>query len=118
MPEPKTISELHRLGYANLRLTKEHGLDYESICNSEEYGVTNVQDAFKSFEEEINAQYDIQPTEATVRDSLRVGAIGYKVGCTHFWDKWGKLQGCTVIQLDRCQVTQVKTKEKDGVNAI
>lgn len=50
--------------------------------------------------------------------SRRVGLLGYKVGCTHFWDKWGKLQPCTVIQIDRCQVTQVKLKEKDGVDAI
>lgn len=52
------------------------------------------------------------------RLSKRAGLLGYKVGCTHFWDKWGKLQPCTVIQIDRCQVTQVKTKEKDGVDAM
>lgn len=44
--------------------------------------------------------------------------MGYKVGMTHFWDKWGKVVPCTIIQLDRCQVIQVKTKEKDGVNAM
>ena len=37
---------------------------------------------------------------------------------THFWNKWGAMVPCTVIQIDRCQVTQVKTKEKDGVNAM
>ena len=37
---------------------------------------------------------------------------------THFWNKWGQLVPCTVIQVDRCQVTQVKTLEKDGCNAI
>ena len=57
----------------------------------------NKIETFKSFEEEINSQFKIQPTEASTRASLRVGAIGYKVGCTHFWDKWGKLQPCTVI---------------------
>ena len=44
--------------------------------------------------------------------------MGYKIGMTHFWDKWGKLTPCTVIQVDRCQITQVKTKEADGVDAI
>jgi hypothetical protein len=48
-------------------------------------------DSFKSFEEEINSQFKLTPTEATDRNTKRVGAIGYKVGCTHFWDKWGKL---------------------------
>ena len=37
---------------------------------------------------------------------------------THFWDKWGAMVPCTVIQLDRCQVIQVKTAEADGMNTI
>lgn len=116
--EPKTISELQATGILNLQLTKKNGLDYEKVTNAAKFGQTNQISSFKSFEEEINLQFKISPTEATTRDSKRVGAIGYKVGCTHFWDKWGKLQPCTVIQLDRCQVTQVKTVEKDGVNSI
>ena len=116
--EPKTITELHNIGYGNLALTKKNGLDYERITNGAKFGVKNEIDTFKSFEEEINAQFKIKPSEATTRASMRVGALGYKVGCTHFWDKWGALTPCTVIQLDRCQVTQVKTLEKDGTNSI
>ena len=73
---------------------------------------------FTSFEDQINAQFDLQPTEASTRLSKRAGVMGYKVGMTHIWDKWGKQVPCTVIQLDRCQVIQVKTQENDGVNAI
>jgi len=82
-------------------------------------GVKNKPQTFRSFEEEINKQYSaLQMTEPTSRYSLRTGIIGYKVGMTHFWDKWGMMVGCTVIQMDRCQVTQVKTFDKDGVNSI
>ena len=64
-------------------------------------------------------QYDkLSVTEPTSRYSLRTGVIGYKVGMTHFWDKWGAMVPCSVIQMDRCQVTQVKTAEKDGLNSI
>ena len=82
-------------------------------------GVTGKQNTFRSFEDEINAQYaDLQMSEPASRESKRVGVIGTKIGMTHFWDKWGALVPCSVIQLDRCQVTQVKTLEKDGVNSI
>jgi len=37
---------------------------------------------------------------------------------TSSWDKWGVLRPLTVIQLDRCQVVHVKTKEKDGYTAL
>jgi hypothetical protein len=79
------------MGLANLALTKKNGMDYERVTRSHNYGITNKMDSFKSFEEEINSQFKLTPTEATDRNTKRVGAIGYKVGCTHFWDKWGKL---------------------------
>ena len=110
--EPKSISELRATGMANLALTKENGLDYQKIFDQIETGT------FKSFEEEINEQFDLQTTEAATRESKRAGLMGYKVGMTHFWDKWGVLVPCTVIQVDRCQVTQVKTEAKEGYNAI
>jgi len=59
----------------------------------------------------------IKKSEPT-RDSLRCGAIGIKQGMTGFWDEWGKYHPVTVLQLDNVQVTQVKTLEKDGVNAL
>jgi hypothetical protein len=53
--------------------------------------------SFRSFEEEINKNFKLVPTRQADRLSTRVGVMGYKVGMTHFWDKWGKLQPCTVI---------------------
>ena len=83
-------------------------MDYEKIVKAEgkNIAVKNKINSFRSFEDQINAQYsELKTTEATSRDSLRCGLLGYKMGMTHFWDKWGALIQCTVIQVDRCQVT-------------
>ena len=34
------------------------------------------------------------------------------------WDKWGERHACTVLQLDNCQVVQVKTKENEGYTSV
>jgi len=46
------------------------------------------------------------------------GLIGKKIGMTSIFDAAGKNIPCTVIQAGPCVVTQVKTKEKDGYDAI
>ncbi|MDT8400162.1 MAG: 50S ribosomal protein L3 [Bacteroidales bacterium] len=46
------------------------------------------------------------------------GLIGKKVGMTSVFDEDGKNIPCTVIEAGPCVVTQVKTKEKDGYNAL
>jgi hypothetical protein len=102
--EPRTIKELETTGLANLAQTKP--LDYSSLSG------------FKSFESEINTNFSLEKTEPATNKSQRTGLIGYKMGMTHYWDKWGAAVPCTVIQVDRCQVTQIKTMEKDGVNAV
>jgi len=73
---------------------------------------------FKSYDKEINSQFILEPTFPLSRESKRVGLLGYKIGMTHYWDKWGVHVPCTVIQIDRCQVIQVKQAEKDGVNSM
>lgn len=80
----------------------EGGLDYEKICQSQKYGHTNQIKSFRSFEDQINESFELKATQPISRDSKRVGLVGYKIGMTHFWDKWGKLTPCTVIQMDRC----------------
>lgn len=114
----QSISRLNAIGIANKDLTPEGGIDYDEILKGHRFGKTNEPSTFKSFEEEVNKHFPIQPTLPTSRLSKRCGVIGYKMGMTHFYDRWGVLTPCTVIQVDRCQVTQIKTKEKDGVNAI
>lgn len=46
------------------------------------------------------------------------GLIGKKIGMTSVFDADGKNIPCTVIQAGPCVVTQVKTKETDGYNAV
>ena len=46
------------------------------------------------------------------------GLIGRKIGMTSIWDASGRNVPCTVIEAGPCVVTQVKTKEKDGYDAI
>lgn len=46
------------------------------------------------------------------------GIIGKKVGMTSLFDANGKNIACTVIEAGPCYVTQIKTKEVDGYDAI
>ncbi len=46
------------------------------------------------------------------------GLIGKKIGMTSIFDASGKNIPCTVIQAGPCVVTQVRTVEKDGYEAI
>ncbi len=46
------------------------------------------------------------------------GLIGKKIGMTSIYDASGKIVPCTVIEAGPCVVTQVKTVEKDGYEAI
>ena len=46
------------------------------------------------------------------------GLIGKKVGMTSVFDENGKNMACTVIEVGPCVVTQIKTIETDGYNAV
>ncbi|MEE9349991.1 MAG: 50S ribosomal protein L3 [Flavobacteriaceae bacterium] len=46
------------------------------------------------------------------------GLIGKKVGMTSIFDENGKNMPCTVIEVGPCVVTQVRTKEVDGYEAL
>ncbi len=46
------------------------------------------------------------------------GLIGKKIGMTSIFDASGKNIPCTVIEAGPCVVTQIKTREKDGYEAI
>lgn len=46
------------------------------------------------------------------------GLIGKKVGMTSVFDENGNNVPCTVLQVGPCTVTQIKTVETDGYNAV
>ena len=46
------------------------------------------------------------------------GLIGKKIGMTSLFDENGKNIPCTVIEVGPCMVTQVRTKELDGYEAV
>ena len=46
------------------------------------------------------------------------GIIGKKVGMTSVFDPSGKQTACTIIEAGPCVVTQVRTKENDGYEAL
>jgi large subunit ribosomal protein L3 len=46
------------------------------------------------------------------------GIIGKKIGMTSIFDPTGKQTACTIIEAGPCVVTQVKTEESDGYNAL
>ncbi|MCX8019918.1 MAG: 50S ribosomal protein L3 [Chitinophagaceae bacterium] len=46
------------------------------------------------------------------------GIIGKKIGMTSIFDATGKHTACTIIEAGPCVVTQIKTVETDGYNAV
>ena len=50
--------------------------------------------------------------------NMTLGVIGKKVGMTQIFDEQGLAIPVTVIKVDETVVTQVKTVETDGYNAI
>jgi large subunit ribosomal protein L3 len=62
---------------------------------------------------EVNKPFEIKKVEPN-KHSRRVGLLGYKMGMTSTWDRWGIRFPLTVIKVDRNQITEVITDEKDG----
>jgi large subunit ribosomal protein L3 len=48
----------------------------------------------------------------------RTGALAMKVGMLTMYDSWGERHAVTALQLDNCQVVQVKKAETDGYFAL
>lgn len=48
----------------------------------------------------------------------RTGLLAVKIGMMPVWDHFGYRHNCTVLQVEECQVTQVKTADRHGFNAL
>ncbi|WAA65354.1 50S ribosomal protein L3 [Microbacterium oxydans] len=55
---------------------------------------------------------------ADINSKISKGMLGTKLGMTQVWNESGKLIPVTVIELAPNVVTQVRTPEKDGYNAV
>ena len=65
----------------------------------------------------------MQSLHCTIRTSevnmaTREGLLGRKIGMSRVFDEQGEVVPITVIEAGPCYVTQVKTVDKDGYNAI
>jgi large subunit ribosomal protein L3 len=49
---------------------------------------------------------------------MAVGLLGNKIGMTQIFDESGNIIPVTILKVGPCVITQVKTSEKDGYNAI
>jgi len=49
---------------------------------------------------------------------VSVGLLGNKIGMTQIFDESGNIIPVTILKVGPCTITQVKTKTKDGYNAI
>ena len=76
----------------------------------------NTQENF-NIANEINKKFTLKKTEAT-RHSKRTGLLGYKIGMTGLWDKFGTWHPLTVLKIDRCQIVAQKTLEKTNYFAM
>jgi hypothetical protein len=54
VPEPLSISKLHKMGQDNLALTKI--INYESVAVRDVHGIMNEQSSFTSFNDAINRE--------------------------------------------------------------
>ena len=49
---------------------------------------------------------------------MQVGLFGKKVGMTQIFDNAGQVLPVTILKMESCQVTQIKTNNTDGYTAV
>jgi large subunit ribosomal protein L3 len=49
---------------------------------------------------------------------MTIGIFGEKLGMTHIFDEEGVSTPVTILKVDPCQVSQIKTNDTDGYNSI
>jgi len=91
-------------------LNKTAKVDMEKINKLKNQKVLNIAN-------EINKKFTLKKNEAT-RHSKRTGLLGYKIGMTGLWDKFGTWHPLTVLKIDRCQIVAHKHFEKENYYAM
>lgn len=54
----------------------------------------------------------------SMNEKVSKGLLGTKLGMTQVWDENGKIVPVTVVEVSPSVVTQIRTPEKDGYNAV
>ena len=86
------------------------------IANKPEPQILKKEDYYNRGSE-VNKKFEIKKVEGT-KTSVRTGLLGYKVGMTMAWDKFGTCFPLTVVRIENCQVTQVKKADTDKYYAL
>lgn len=60
----------------------------------------------------------MSPTPLTLKRPMTPALLGTKIGMTRVYDDKGAIVPVTIVQAGPCAVTQVKTLESDGYNAV
>ena len=89
-------------------------LDYEGKTDKE---IRRMQ-VYMNTDRYVAERFDVRKLESVSPMSRRSGVLAYKVGMISTFDKWGHQIPLTVLQVDRCQVLRVKSKESDGYSAL
>lgn len=99
--------------YPRTSMPKDVTLNTVPISNPDASNPKPVRE-FYNTEFEVNSKFadQVKMFEPETGDKRRVGVLAHKIGMTHIWDRWGIAISLTVLQVDRCQVTQVKCDDK------
>lgn len=110
----KTLPDSH-----NRFLRERQSLYYVCKAAQEKLAKKELEQSKKFFNiaDEINKKFKIKKVEAA-KELKRTGLLGYKIGMTGVWDKFGTWHPLTVIKIDRCQVIAQKAIEKDDYYAM
>jgi hypothetical protein len=74
--------------------------------------------AFSSAASQSQAATTTVATNEWAPEKKRTGLLAVKVGMMPVWDHFGYRHACTVLQVEECQVTQVKTADRHGFSAV
>lgn len=107
--EARKKEELNKKAFEELDIRNLEGHTWNEMLRTIPY---------MNIERIANERFKIKKRENVDYKSLRTGLLAYKVGMTHTWDKWGTHVPLTVLQMENCQVIDIKTIEKDGYSSL
>lgn len=68
--------------------------------------------------ETLSTDARMQPINPIPFMSKRTGLLAYKIGSMSMWDEWGERHYITVCKVHQCQVTGIRTIDRNGYEAV